>query len=185
MDLEDLRRLPLEDQVTMLVGVSVRHAVEMESALRSVLMTLDPDFDPSVRQWFSDLIRTFRRQLSEHKAFPREVRLSCLEIATQALDAYEHRSNNVHAMMSAYSDASIERFRFERDHDVNFEREPEVLGVDDLIRNCIATMHATWRLRGVVFYLQKPDEKRRWKMLLSGLFEARWDGSAYHSEVVK
>lgn len=57
MDLDDVRRLPLEDQVTMLVGVSVRHAVEMEAALRSVLMTLDPQFESAARRWFSDLVR--------------------------------------------------------------------------------------------------------------------------------
>ncbi|WP_298866415.1 hypothetical protein [uncultured Microbacterium sp.] len=185
MNLEDLRQLPIEDQVTMVVGVSVRHAVEMEAALRSVLMTLDPNFDPSVRRWFSDLVRAFRRQISENPAFSSEARSACLDIATEALGAYQHRSNNVHDMMSVYSDVSIERFRFERDHDVDFDREPETLSVEDLVQNCVDLMHATWRLRGVILYLQKPNERIRWKMLLNGKFEARWDGSASHIEIMR
>lgn len=168
----------------MLVGVSVRHAVEMEAALRSVLMTLDPQFESAARRWFSDLVREFRRHVSDHPAFTKDVRAPFLSIATEALEAYDNRSNNVHHMMSAYADNSIERFRFERDHDYDCNREPELLSIDDLVQNCIDLMHATWRLRGVIFYLQKPDEGVRWRRLVSGQFQARWDGSAHHSEIV-
>lgn len=185
MDLDDLKVLPLEDQVTTLVGISVRHAIQMEAALRSVLMTLDPEFNPSVRRWFSDLVRAFRHQISENPVFSRDVRIECLSIATEALDAYDRRSSHVHDMMTPYEDASIERFRFERDHDYAFDREPEMLGVDDLIRTCADLMHVTWRLRGLSFYLQKPDERLLWSRLLSGEFQARWDGSAHHSEVMR
>lgn len=185
MDLEQLRNLPLEDQVTMLVGVSVRHAVEMEGALRSVLMTLDTAFDPSTRLRFSDLVRTFRREISQNPAFSYEGRVACQSMAGEALEAYEKRNSNVHHMMSAYTDASIERFRFERDHDYSFDRDPEILSVEDLIQHCIDLMHVTWRLRGVILYLQKPDERARWNRLLGGEFQARWDGSAHHSEVMR
>lgn len=185
MDLETVRRLPLEDRVTMLIGASVRHAVEMEAALRSVLIALDPEFDSSVRRRFSDLVRVFRRHVSDHPAFSKASRVACLSIATEALDAYDSRSSNVHDMMSAYADTSIERFRFERDHDYDFDREAEMLNVDDLEQDCIDLMHATWRLRGVILYLQKPEERIRWHRLLSGDFQARWDGSAHHSGIVR
>jgi len=156
----------------------------MEAALRSVLMTLDPRFDATARRWFSDLFREFRRHISGHPAFVKDIRAACLSIATEALEAYDSRSSNVHHMMSAYADASIERFRFERDWDYSFDREPEILSVDDLAQNCVDLLHATWRLRGVIFHLQKPEKRIRWDRLLSGEFEARWDGSAHHSELV-
>ncbi|MFK0242064.1 hypothetical protein ACIQTX_14515 [Microbacterium sp. NPDC090281] len=185
MDLDDMRRLPLEDQVTVLVGLSARHAVEMEGALRSVLMTLDPDFDPSARRWFSELIRAFRHQISENPVFSKEARIASLSIATKALDAYERRSSHVHDLMVPYEDASIERFRFERDHDYALQREPDMLSVPDLVQTCVDLMHVTWRLRGVSFYLQKPDKRILWSRLLGGEFQARWDGSAHHSEIIR
>lgn len=172
--------MPLDDQVTMLVGVSVRHAVELEATLRSLLITLDPSFDSSRRWQFSQLVSTFRRLARTHPTFTSDARRACTVIATEVQAAYNHRSSNVHDMLGSYGDTSIERFRFERDTKIEYRDDPEVRSVDDLVQICTDLMHATWRLRGVIFYLQRPAEPQHWSMLLGGVFTARWNGSASH-----
>ncbi|WP_285037674.1 hypothetical protein [Plantibacter sp. ME-Dv--P-095] len=184
MDLEELLRLPLDDQVTMLVGVSVRHAVELEAAVRSVLMTIDSEFDPSRRWKFSELITVFRRQSSTSPQFSKELRKACAEIASEALDGYNRRNTNAHDMLGTYAGTPIERFRFERDHSIAPDDEPEILSVADLVQHCTDLEHAIWRLRGVMFYLARPEDRRWWGMLVEGNFEARWDGSASRTTVL-
>lgn len=127
--------MPLDDQVTMLVGVSVRHAVELEATLRSLLITLDPSFDSSRRWQFSQLVSTFRRLARTHPTFTSDARRACTVIATEVQAAYNHRSSNVHDMLGSYGDTSIERFRFERDTKIEYRDDPEVRSVDDLVQS--------------------------------------------------
>lgn len=178
VDLDAVRALPIDDGVTFLVGAVARAAVELEGCLRLIFPLLGKG-EASGNASFQQLAERASTLVRDHGDLDEMAKGHAERCLHDARSAYRNRNRPIHDLLVAYSDESVDQFRYGR-HKLDEYGEPSAtrISAGDLIGLRLDLLHATWRLRGLYFRLAEPENSYLWSTLLSGRFEARWDGNA-------
>ncbi|MFE2772276.1 hypothetical protein [Microbacterium resistens] len=187
MDLDQLRRLDVADQVTFLVGRSARLSVDLEAAVRTLVHVLsDPDrksaLPPSKAPGnFQALVTESRRRANEILAGDDYAFGHMTELLSAADNAYKLRNRFVHDLLSTgEGDEVHQQAIWERGSETRVVElfQYRTTTVTALIEACLELIRSTWRVHALTAYIDSPEHRDLWIHDLEGDASVTWEGTS-------